>query len=84
MATISLGEGMPKVCVPVMGKDVHALEDAAMRAEQADLLELRLDSVSPEMRQDLPVRGVPRCAKSGQACFGDDAPRRATGAAGER
>ena len=47
---VTLGEGMPKVCVPVMGADARALRAAAdaVRA-QADLIELRLDSVSPEM-----------------------------------
>lgn len=66
IGTISLGEGMPKVCVPVMGKDVHALEDAAMRAEQADVLELRLDSVSPEMRQDLLCEACRAVRKAGK------------------
>ena len=66
IGTISLGEGIPKVCVPVMGKDVHALENAAMRAEQADLLELRLDSVSPEMRQDLLCEACRAVRKAGK------------------
>ena len=47
---VTLGEGMPKVCVPVMGADARALRAAADEARtQADLIELRLDSVSPEM-----------------------------------
>ena len=47
---VTLGEGMPKVCVPVMGADARALRAAADAARaQADLIELRLDSVSPEM-----------------------------------
>ena len=47
---VTLGEGMPKVCVPVMGADAQALRAAADAARaQADLIELRLDSVSPEM-----------------------------------
>ena len=47
---VTLGEGMTKVCVPVMGADARALRAAADAARaQADLIELRLDSVSPEM-----------------------------------
>ena len=47
---VTLGEGMPKVCVPVMGADARALRAATDAARvQADLIELRLDSVSPEM-----------------------------------
>ena len=47
---VTLGEGMPKVCVPVMGEDARALRAATDAARaQADLIELRLDSVSPEM-----------------------------------
>lgn len=47
---VTLGEGMPKICVPVMGADERALSAAAEAARaQADLIELRLDSVSPEM-----------------------------------
>ena len=49
----TLGEGMPKICVPVMGKNLRELEAAALAArEQADLIELRLDSVSPEIDAD--------------------------------
>jgi len=46
---VVLGEGMPKICVPVMGADVQALAQAAHRAcrAQADLIELRIDSLSP-------------------------------------
>ena len=47
---VALGEGMPKICVPVMGADERVLSAAAEAARaQADLIELRLDSVSPEM-----------------------------------
>ena len=83
IGTISLGEGMPKVCVPVMGKDVHALEDAAMRAEQADLLELRLDSVSPEMRQDLLCEACCAVRKAGKPVLATMRTAR-DGGAGER
>ena len=39
---VTLGEGMPKVCVPVMGKDLREWTEAATAArEQADLIELR-------------------------------------------
>lgn len=46
---IVLGEGMPKICIPVMGRNVYALAEAAKRAcaAQADLIELRIDSLSP-------------------------------------
>lgn len=46
---VILGEGMPKICVPVMGESLEALRSAARRAvqAQADLLELRLDSLCP-------------------------------------
>ena len=45
---VTLGAGIPKVCVPVMGKDLREWTEAATAArEQADLIELRLDSVSP-------------------------------------
>lgn len=47
--TVTLGEGMPAVCVPVMGKDEHEMGDAARKAGHAgaDVLELRIDSLSP-------------------------------------
>lgn len=45
-----LGEGMPKVCVPVMGESPEALAEMtdAARAE-ADIIELRLDSATPTL-----------------------------------
>ena len=45
-----LGEGMPKVCVPVMGENPEALAEMtdAARAE-ADIIELRLDSAAPTL-----------------------------------
>lgn len=49
VGTVELGEGMPKICVPVMGKTLGELRAAASRAAQAgaDLIELRMDSLSP-------------------------------------
>ena len=48
LKNVMLGEGVPKVCVPVMGKDLRELARAAEAARgQADIIELRLDSVSP-------------------------------------
>lgn len=47
--SVTLGEGMPKVCVPVMGGSLDALRQAARRAAhaRADVIELRIDSLSP-------------------------------------
>ena len=46
---VTLGEGMPKIAVPVMGGDLWAIREAASRAAQAgaDIIELRIDSLSP-------------------------------------
>ena len=46
---VVLGEGMPKLCVPVMGHTLEEIRTAAVRAAQAgaDLMELRMDSLSP-------------------------------------
>lgn len=46
---VTLGEGMPKICVPVMGYTLEEIRAAAARAAQAgaDLMELRMDSLSP-------------------------------------
>lgn len=48
MGRVTLGEGMPKICVPVMGKTLQELACAAARARdaKADILELRIDSLS--------------------------------------
>lgn len=45
---VTLGEGMPAICVPVMGQSAQEIEQAAARAKdaQADVIELRLDSLS--------------------------------------
>ena len=46
---VVLGEGMPKICVPVMGRTIGDIAQAAARAKaaQADLIELRIDSLAP-------------------------------------
>lgn len=43
-----LGEGMPKICVPVMGRTMKEITHAAVRAKeaQADVIELRIDSLA--------------------------------------
>ena len=48
MGGVVLGEGMPKVCVPVMGKTIKEMEQAAARAKAAgaDIIELRIDSLA--------------------------------------
>lgn len=80
---VTLGAGIPKVCVPVMGKDLREWTEAATAArEQADLIELRLDSVSPEL--DATACGSLRVGSrksTGKRAFGDDAhiPRRRCG-----
>ncbi len=45
---VRLGEGMPKIAVPLMGRSVQEMAFAAERAvlAQADVLELRMDSLS--------------------------------------
>lgn len=49
MGRVTLGEGMPKICVPVMGRDARAIYAAAGSAalSGADVIELRIDSLSP-------------------------------------
>lgn len=46
---VTLGEGVPKMAIPVMGRDLRALSLAARRAADAgaDIAELRLDSLCP-------------------------------------
>jgi len=45
-----LGTGMPKICIPVMGKTVEEIGKAAKRAYEAraDIIELRIDSFDSE------------------------------------
>lgn len=88
LKNVMLGEGVPKVCVPVMGKDLRELARAAEAARgQADIIELRLDSVSPEMDEgllrraceavcgqarDVPVLATMRTVRDGGAGGGDE------------
>ena len=46
---VTLGEGMPAVCVPVMGRTMEEIAGASARASaaRADVIELRMDSMSP-------------------------------------
>lgn len=52
---VTLGEGMPKIAVPVMGRDAGAVRRSARRAAlaRADIVELRLDSFAalPDLAQ---------------------------------
>lgn len=47
---VVLGEGMPKICVPVMGESLEGIRAAAARAAEAgaDVIELRMDSLDAE------------------------------------
>ena len=51
---MTLGEGMPAICVPVMGRTIPEIAQAAARAKaaQADVIELRIDSLAdrPDIR----------------------------------
>ena len=49
IGNVILGRGMPKICVPVMGKTVSRIAQAAQRAKdaKADIIELRMDSMCP-------------------------------------
>lgn len=49
MRGVSLSDGLPKVCVSVMGRDALAMADAARRAvlAGAEILEIRIDSFRP-------------------------------------
>lgn len=83
---VTLGAGIPKVCVPVMGKDLCEWTEAATAArEQADLIELRLDSVSPELDADRVRPGLPRCSRksTGKRAFGDRCASSRDGGAGD-
>jgi len=45
---VTLGAGMPAICIPVMGVTIEAIAKSAVRAKeaQADLIELRIDSLA--------------------------------------
>ena len=55
LGRVTLGEGMPAICVPVMGRTMEDMAKAAARAKaaQADVIELRADSLAdmPDLRQ---------------------------------
>ncbi|MBP3523173.1 MAG: type I 3-dehydroquinate dehydratase [Clostridia bacterium] len=48
LGRVTLGEGMPAICVPVMGRTIPEIAQAAARAKaaQADVIELRIDSLT--------------------------------------
>jgi len=48
IGSVMLGDGMPAICIPVLGATIEAIAQSAARAKaaQADLLELRMDSLS--------------------------------------
>lgn len=48
LGCVTLGEGMPAICVPVMGRTIPEIAQAAARAKaaQADVIELRIDSLT--------------------------------------
>lgn len=48
MGRVTLGEGMPAICVPVMGRTIREIARAAARAKEAraDVIELRIDSLA--------------------------------------
>lgn len=50
LGRVTLGEGMPKICVPVMGESLEAIRAAAVRAKaaKADVIELRIDSLNAQ------------------------------------
>lgn len=50
LGRVTLGAGMPKICVPVMGKSFEDIRAAAVRAKaaDADVIELRIDSLNAQ------------------------------------
>lgn len=54
LGCVTLGEGMPAICVPVMGRTIPEIAQAAARAKaaRADVIELRIDSLAdrPDIR----------------------------------
>ncbi len=52
-----LGAGMPKICIPVMGKTLEEIAQGAQRAKeaQADVIELRIDSLCPAPASELAI-----------------------------
>lgn len=58
LGRVELGAGMVKICVPVMGRTIEEIASAASRAAQAraDLIELRIDSLSPMPGHDEAIK----------------------------
>lgn len=54
LGRVTLGEGMPAVCVPVMGRTIPDMARAAERAKAAgaDVIELRMDSLAESPRPE--------------------------------
>ena len=50
LGSVILGDGAPKICVPVMGSDMEQIRRAACEAcaAGAEIIELRIDSLSPD------------------------------------
>ncbi len=63
---MTLGTGMPAVCVPVMGRTMAQLAQAVSRAReaQADVIELRIDAMA-EMPQAETAEAACRIAREG-------------------
>ena len=53
LGCVTLGEGMPAICVPVMGRTIPEIAQAAAHAKaaQADVIELRIDSLADRPSQ---------------------------------
>ncbi len=68
---VTLGGGMPAVCVPVMGGSIGALSAAAARAAaaKADVIELRIDSLD-----ELPALETALCACAAVKAAAGDIP----------
>lgn len=71
---VTLGEGMPAICVPLMGADIQTLVSAAARAVKArcDVMELRFDSLSAAADVDLALEAcsaVRACARDTALLF---------------
>lgn len=60
MGRVTLGEGMPVICVPVMGGTISEIAAAAARAKAAgaDVIELRIDSMAEGPR---PQEAIDAC-----------------------
>lgn len=69
LGQVTLGSGMPKICVPVMGADAAQMREAAVRAAEAraDVIEVRIDSLkeAPDVREAAEVCRAVREAAGG-------------------